>query len=353
MRIALSAFRRHVWGSPMPTARDEETMKIGAAMAWIHQQGNLDDFPGSRNERLALMTTAARRGLVVWDRFHDRYRLTQLGKTQAAHYPADIKAEPGAVRKSARLFDRFEHRPYTMIAAFFAVGAALGAAAALTYAGDPPLSATQQAPDGSSALAASDLRTTQGSQAAPPQERSDTAAASVARPASAPASLPAGPTAEGTPGPIAAPRIEVDRTSPGSPPQEERKPTATISGSLAAARAAGHFDHDAAAAPVEGSVSTLEPSDPQAVSEAKPAEAKPKHASRRRGGGIRAQRSRVPTDQDWPQFWAPWGDDGGRLMFAPRARGDGEDRRAPRYHQRRNVARDGNQDWGYDGWAFR
>jgi len=361
MRVALSrAFRRPLSGPPTPTALDDEMMKIGAAMAWIHRQGNLDDFPGSRNERLALMTTAVRRGLVVWDRGHDRYKLTQLGKTQATGYTPNIKAAPGAVRKSPRLFDRFEHRPYTMIAAFFAVGAALGAAAALTYTGDPDdsrsaLSPTRQASDGSSALAASDPGPIPGFQARSPQEHSDTAAASAARPASAPASPPSGASVESAAEPIAPPRQQVDRASPGSPPQDERKPAATISGSLAAARAASHFDHDAAAAPVEGSLPTPEPSDPQASSEAKP-EAKPKHASRHRGGGGRAQRSRVPTDQDWAQFWAPWGDDGGRLMFAPRARGDGwEDRRAPRYHQRRNVARDSNQDppWGFDGWGFR
>jgi len=374
MRVAplFRAFRQHSLGPPTATALDEETMKIGAAMAWINRQGNLDDFPGSRNERLALMTTAVRRGLVAWDRGHDRYKLTQLGKTQVAGYPPNIKAAPRTVQNSPRLFARFEHRPYTMIAAFFAIGAALGAAAALTSAGDPsdtrsPLSANLQTPDGSSAPSASDPHTGPGSRVVLPPEHSNTVDVSAALPASAPVSLPPehGANAESTPKPIAPQRMqELDQPSPEPSLQEERKPAAMISGSVAPARAAGHFDRDATAAPVEGSASRIEPSDQQALPEAKPVEAKPKHASHHRGGGVRAQRLRVvPTDQDWAQFWPPEGDDTGRLMFAPRGRGDvWEDRRAPRHHQRRNVAPDGNQGpprtaredpMGLVDWVFR
>jgi len=131
-------FRRQSSSLPTAAALDEEGLKIGAALAWISQQGNLDDFPGSRNERLALMTTAIRRGLVAWDRGRDRYKLTQLGKMQTACYSPNVtwtKApaqDPPVVkdRLGVRLLDRFERRPYTMIAVFFAIGAAVGAAAA-------------------------------------------------------------------------------------------------------------------------------------------------------------------------------------------------------------------------------
>jgi hypothetical protein len=49
-------------------------------MEHIQDQGNLDAFPGGQNERLALMLTASRQGLVTWDRIGERYELTSLGR---------------------------------------------------------------------------------------------------------------------------------------------------------------------------------------------------------------------------------------------------------------------------------
>jgi len=42
--------------------------------------GNLDSFAGNQNEKLALMLTASRQGLVKWDRAGERYELTSLGR---------------------------------------------------------------------------------------------------------------------------------------------------------------------------------------------------------------------------------------------------------------------------------
>ena len=61
-------------------AQDQEELRISAAMAHVQEQGNLDGFAGSRSERLALMATAMRRGLVAWNRSRDRYVLSALGR---------------------------------------------------------------------------------------------------------------------------------------------------------------------------------------------------------------------------------------------------------------------------------
>ncbi len=62
------------------TAPDEEELRISAALGHIREHGNLDTFRGSRNLRLALTTTAIKRGLVVWDKRRKRYGLTSMGK---------------------------------------------------------------------------------------------------------------------------------------------------------------------------------------------------------------------------------------------------------------------------------
>jgi hypothetical protein len=38
-------------------AQDEEELRIGAALAYMREQGNLDGYPSRRNERTTLMTT--------------------------------------------------------------------------------------------------------------------------------------------------------------------------------------------------------------------------------------------------------------------------------------------------------
>ncbi len=76
----LSKFRRKSDGLPPWAALDQESLRISAAMEHIQDQGNLDAFPGGQNERLALMLTASRQGLVTWDRTGERYELTSLGR---------------------------------------------------------------------------------------------------------------------------------------------------------------------------------------------------------------------------------------------------------------------------------
>lgn len=60
--------------------RDREELRIGAVMAHVQECGNLDGFASSRSERLALMTTAIRRGLLAWDRSSNRYSLSAPGR---------------------------------------------------------------------------------------------------------------------------------------------------------------------------------------------------------------------------------------------------------------------------------
>jgi hypothetical protein len=49
-------------------------------MEHVREHGNLDSFAGNQNEKLALMLTASRQGLVQWDRAGERYGLTSLGR---------------------------------------------------------------------------------------------------------------------------------------------------------------------------------------------------------------------------------------------------------------------------------
>ena len=76
--LLLRAFRR----SSVPTmaALDMEALRICAAMEHIKARGNLDGFLAGRSERLALMATAGRQGLVVWDKSRSRYELTSPGE---------------------------------------------------------------------------------------------------------------------------------------------------------------------------------------------------------------------------------------------------------------------------------
>jgi len=80
MSIFFRAFRRKSDGLPPWAALDQESLRISAAMEHVEDHGNLDAFPGGQNERLALMLTASRQGLVTWDRAGERYELTSLGR---------------------------------------------------------------------------------------------------------------------------------------------------------------------------------------------------------------------------------------------------------------------------------
>src|SRR5712691_13096210 len=76
----LTKFRRKSDGLPPWAALDQESLRISAAMDHLQDHGNLDAFPGGQNEKLALMLTASRQGLVKWDRAGERYELTSLGR---------------------------------------------------------------------------------------------------------------------------------------------------------------------------------------------------------------------------------------------------------------------------------
>ncbi len=92
----VNPFGRNPSGLPTPGAEDVEQLRIGAALGHIQDRGNLDDFPADRNERRALMVTAVRRGLVAWDRRHERYELTGAGKAHLEGFPPRAKDAPAA-----------------------------------------------------------------------------------------------------------------------------------------------------------------------------------------------------------------------------------------------------------------
>jgi len=370
-------FRRHSLRLPTAAALDEEGLKIGAALAWISHHGNLDDFPGSRNERLALMTTAIRRGFAAWDRGHDRYRLTKLGKMQAAYNLPNIKwanapaqDSPGAKSDlRVRLLDRFESRPYTMIGAFFAIGVAVGAAVAWapsSGSGDTRarLPASSEASSDSAAPVVSNNVSAPDSPVPMPQARPE--AARMPAPSVAPAP-PARDEALGTggaPDSMAHQPQAAVPTPPAAAREEERAPTAAMSGSVAATRAIGHFDGGPSANLAEQSASTTKLPD-SATPEPKAApETQLKPGSHPRGHGARTQHAgggeRAPS-------WSQEADDGVRSMSPPHARRGSDvaeesiEQPPPRYRQYRNVPpyadREtrpaGDDPMGLVGWLFR
>jgi hypothetical protein len=79
-----------------PTGVDLEALRIGAAMEHIKAHGNLDGFPAGRGERLALVSTAARQGLLVWERSRGKYELTGRGRR---HVRALRRAGRNALRE--------------------------------------------------------------------------------------------------------------------------------------------------------------------------------------------------------------------------------------------------------------
>src|SRR5690242_9937721 len=67
---------------PKVPSADLDARRIGAALEHIELHGNLDGFPADRAERLALVSTARRQGLVVWNSGRKRYELTSGGHRQ-------------------------------------------------------------------------------------------------------------------------------------------------------------------------------------------------------------------------------------------------------------------------------
>ena len=63
---------------------DDELGKLGAALRRIGMFGNLDGVAAGRSTRIVLITTAQKKGLVVWKRSRGRYLLTPAGYRRAA-----------------------------------------------------------------------------------------------------------------------------------------------------------------------------------------------------------------------------------------------------------------------------
>jgi len=84
---------RRLVALPERSALDEESLRLGAALAVIKQRGDLVDLAGSRTDTLALITTAVKRGLIAWDLSGERYDLTALGEAHLEAYrPAGAAA---------------------------------------------------------------------------------------------------------------------------------------------------------------------------------------------------------------------------------------------------------------------
>ena len=83
MSFMSNRFHKKSDGLPQWAALDQEALRIGAAMEHLQDHGNLDSFSGSQNEKLALIMTARRQGLVTWDRKMGRYELTSIGRERS------------------------------------------------------------------------------------------------------------------------------------------------------------------------------------------------------------------------------------------------------------------------------
>src|SRR2546421_550064 len=109
MRFLSKAFGRKSEGLPPWAALDQESLRISAAMEHLEEHGNLDSFPGSQNEKLALIMTAGRQGLVGWNRERERYELTSIGRERLGMRrmlrepggPIDLPAEAANVPPDA------------------------------------------------------------------------------------------------------------------------------------------------------------------------------------------------------------------------------------------------------------
>ena len=93
MSFLSKAFRRKSEGLPPWAALGHESLRISAAMEHVEKHGNLDDFPGNQSEKLALMLTASRQGLVQWNRARS---------TAQNRAPPDLQAAPRCRCASAR-----------------------------------------------------------------------------------------------------------------------------------------------------------------------------------------------------------------------------------------------------------
>jgi hypothetical protein len=130
MSIAMSTlFHRKSWTTDAVNVLDEERLRIGAVLAYLKEHGNVDGFPARQNERMALMATAERRGLIAWDRSHERYGVTRLGESALAPYsPLEIEAAMPPRGSKPLPNHRSVRRPSSTILAFAAGAACMGLA---------------------------------------------------------------------------------------------------------------------------------------------------------------------------------------------------------------------------------
>jgi hypothetical protein len=73
-----------------------EALRIWAAIEHINTHGNLDGFPAPRPERIALISTAIRQGLVSWD--NGWYALTRAGKRSVRATRRELRRSSGHIR---------------------------------------------------------------------------------------------------------------------------------------------------------------------------------------------------------------------------------------------------------------
>jgi hypothetical protein len=105
MSFLSKAFRRKPESLPPWAAIDQESLRISAAMEHVQEHGNLDAFPGNQNEKLALMLTASRQGLVSWNRRSGQYELTGLGRERLGMRQALQEGGPMNVKQPGGAMD--------------------------------------------------------------------------------------------------------------------------------------------------------------------------------------------------------------------------------------------------------
>jgi hypothetical protein len=84
-------------------ALDEESLHLNAALAEVAGRGNLDRFPANEEEKLALMMTVKRLGLVSWSPVRSRYELTDLGRQRLGRSWIERASTPPSIGRSSRL----------------------------------------------------------------------------------------------------------------------------------------------------------------------------------------------------------------------------------------------------------
>ena len=304
MRVAsrLKAFRRQASSTPNATLVEEEQRRIGAALAYIRKCGNLDGFPASRNERLAIVTTALRRGIVAWDPRRELFVLTRRG---AAQLPASARkgAAAGApLRGPGDVRDRSVRRPTSPAAATLAIAAWLGLAASIASGSFKVTSAvdTGDRPSPSAiAVPGTGADPTRAPDAAPGARPVATAGLVV---------VPTRPAAEaGSEGPASGEAdLELQPQTAGAQPRAD----------AASVTPAGHGPDRSDPGPPARQIALSAHSSPGVAPP--PAQGKPGgHRRNRDAKAARSQSARwLPEDRHW---WQPADDDpyrGGRLVSA-------------------------------------